>query len=206
MTKQPYTVCWAHLSRFSANESRAIPSMHHQGSGKQSCVFIGGTAFLAWLQLRTFRGSLIPAQTFLLYWLFSKAEGPRLHPLGKLPSPSTMNGVHCGLRVGTLAFKAISFSQWVWAAHSVAVTLAFGFLYFLSLCDTYSFFYKINITSKEESKNFNNITILELLSILHHQRKMWGFFPKRNTINFLIKNKVCLNIYFKTFSEWPGWC
>ena len=50
--------------------------------------------------------------------------------------------------------------------------------------------------SKEEPKNFNGITILELLSILQHQRKLWGF-PKSRTINFLIKNNFCLKIFFK---------
>ena len=60
----------------------------------QSCVLRVAVSQSSILAFRTFRGVLIPTQTFLLCSLFfSKADGPRSHPFGKLLQP------HPGLRV-----------------------------------------------------------------------------------------------------------
>ena len=62
--------------------------------GMQSCVLRVAVSQSSILAFRTFRGVLIPTQTFLLCSLFfSKADGPRSHPFGKLLQP------HPGLRV-----------------------------------------------------------------------------------------------------------
>ena len=176
--------------------------------GEHSCILRVSVFQRPILAFRTFRGGLIPAQTFLLYSLFfSKADGPRSHPFVKLPQAHPSPRIESAAAVG---------SEWQLQHSGPFCSSSVGSLFFRYYTNiqlpVFSFFvWEIQLLSQNK-----NVSCLRKSLIIPTIQLFWSYSPnitapKKNvgftkvrTVNFLIKNNFCLKIYFKT-SEWPVW-